>query len=63
MFNLEAFHGMAVVQDLGQQRPQLGDVPLTVAQVIDKAALRLIFRDMEVPEEGGVGRADPPFSA
>ena len=59
MFNLEVFNGMAVAQDLGQQRPQLGDVPLTVAQVVDEAALRLFFRGMEVPVEGGVGRADP----
>ena len=50
---------MAVGEDLGQQRPQLGDVPLTVAQVVDEAALRLFFRGMEVPVEGGVGRADP----
>jgi hypothetical protein len=59
VFNLEVFNGMAVAQDLGQQRPQLGDVPLTVAQVVDEAALRLFFRDVEVPVEGGVGRADP----
>ena len=59
MVNLEVFNGMAVAQDLGQQRPQLGDVPLTVAQVVDEAALRLFFRDVEVPVEGGVGRANP----
>ncbi len=59
VFNLEVFNGMAVAQDLGQQRPQLGDVPLTVAQVVDEAALRLFFRGMEVPVEGGVGRPDP----
>ncbi len=59
VFNLEVFNGMAVAQDLGQQRPQLGDVPLTVAQVVDEAALRLFFRGMKVPVEGGVGRANP----
>ena len=59
MLNLEVFNGMAVGQDLGQQRPQLGDVPLTVAQVVDEPALRLFFRGVEVPVEGGVGRANP----
>jgi hypothetical protein len=41
VFNLEVFNGMAVAQDLGQQRSQLGDVPLAVAQDVDEAALRL----------------------
>ena len=59
MFNREAFNGMAVAQDLGQQRPQLGDVPLAVAQLVDEPALRLGFRDLKVPVESGVGRADP----
>ena len=59
VFDLEVFDGMAVAQDLSQQRPKLGNVPLAVAQVVDEAALRLFFRDMEVPVEGGVGRADP----
>lgn len=59
VFHLEAFNGMAVAQDLGQQRPQLRDVSLAVAQVVDEVALRFFFRDVEVPVEGGVGRANP----
>ena len=59
VFDLVVFNRMAVAQDLGYQRPQLGDVPLAVAQVVDEAALRFFFGDMEVPEESGVGRADP----
>ena len=39
VFNLDVFNGVAVAQDLGQQRPRLGDVPLAVAQVVDEAAL------------------------
>jgi hypothetical protein len=49
---------MAVAQDLRQQLAQLGDVPLTVAQLVDEAALRLFFRGMEVTVEGSIGRAD-----
>jgi hypothetical protein len=50
---------MAVAQDLGQPRPQLGDAPLTVAQVLDEAVLRLFVRGAEVPAEGGIGRKEP----
>jgi hypothetical protein len=57
--NLEAFNRMAVAQDFGQQCPQLGDVPLAVAQLINQAALRGFFRDVEVTIESSVGRADP----
>ncbi len=59
VLNLEVFNGMAVAQDLGQQRPQLRDVPLTIAQFVEESALRLFLRGVEVPVEGGVGRADP----
>ncbi len=62
VFNLEVFNRMAVAQDLGEERAQSGDVPLPVAQVVDELALRLFFRDMEVPVESGVGRADPQAS-
>jgi hypothetical protein len=59
VFNLEVFNGMAVAQDLGQPRPQLGDAPLKVAQVVDKAVLRLFVRGAEVPAQGGIGRKNP----
>jgi hypothetical protein len=59
VFNLEVFNGMAVAQDLGQPRPQLGDAPLKVAQVVDKAVLRLFVRGAEVPALGGIGRKNP----
>ena len=32
-----------------QQRPQSGDVPLTVAKVIEEASLRLVLPDLESP--------------
>src|SRR5271170_1575330 len=59
MINVEVFNWMAVGENLGQQNPQLGDVPLTVAQVIHEPALRLFFRGMEVSVEGRVGGANP----
>ncbi len=57
--NLEVFNGMAVGQNLEQQRPQCRDVPLTVTQVVDEAALRIFFRGVEVPVEGGICSAHP----
>ena len=36
VFNLEVVDGMVVTQDFFQQRPQLGNVPLPIAQVVEK---------------------------
>ena len=42
VFNLIVVDGMVVGQDFIQHAPQLGNVPLAVAQLVDEAALRLL---------------------
>ena len=58
VLDLEVMDGDLPGDRLLQQRPQAGDVPLAVAEVVDEAALRLLLRDVERPVEGGVRRLD-----
>ena len=54
MFNIVVLEGMVLGQDFLQQRPQAGDVPLAVAQLVDEAAFGLLLGDAEFPVETGV---------
>jgi hypothetical protein len=55
VLNFEVLDRIAVTQNLGKQNPQLRNVPLAVAQLVDEPALRLLLRGMEVPVESDVG--------
>ena len=50
--------GMAVGHDLIQQRAKDGNVPLSVAQIVDEAIFRFLFSRHEMPRKGAVRRPD-----
>ena len=47
VLHFEIVNGIEVLQDSVEQRPQTGDIPLTVAEVVNELALRFHFRDAE----------------
>ncbi len=59
VLELEVVEHGALGDDVLEQGPQVGDVPLAVAQLVDEAALGLSGRDVERLVEGAVGRPDP----
>src|SRR5438105_2608359 len=58
VLELEVVEDGALGDDVLQQGPQVGDVPLAVAQLVDQAALGLPGRDVERLVEGAVGGPD-----
>ena len=58
VLELEVVEDGALGDDVLEQGPQVGDVPLAVAQLVDEAALGLRGRDVERLVEGAVGRPD-----
>ena len=59
VFDLEIVERRVLRQDLLQQLPQPGDVPLLVAQVVHQPVHRLFRRDLEGAVERAVGPAAP----
>ncbi len=58
VLELEVVEDGALGDDVFEQGPQVGDVPLAVAQLVDEAALGLPGRDVERLVEGAVGGPD-----
>ena len=58
VLELEVVEDGARGNDILEQCPQVGDIPLTVAQFVDEAALRLPGRDVKRLVERAVGRPD-----
>ena len=58
VLELEVVEDGALGDDVLEQGPQVGDVPLAVAQLVDEAALGLRGRDVERLVEGAVGGPD-----
>ncbi len=58
VLELEVVEDGALGDDVLEQGPQVGDVPLAVAQLVDEAALGLPGRDVERLVEGAVGGPD-----
>ena len=58
VLELEVVEDRALGDDVLEQGPQVGDVPLAVAQLVDESALGLIGRDVKRLVEGAVGGAD-----
>jgi len=58
VLHLEVVDGMVIREDFIQQRSDEGDVPLSVAQVVDEAIVRFFVRDVERLEKRAVGRHD-----
>ena len=58
VLELEVVEDGALGDDVLEQGPQVGDVPLAVAQLVDEAALGLLGRDVERLVEGAVGGPD-----
>jgi hypothetical protein len=56
--DLIAFHLAMLRQDLFQQHPQLGDVPLILVQLVDEPALGALAIEPECPVEGPAGGHD-----
>ena len=59
VLQLEVVEDRARGDDVLEERPQVGDVPLAVAQLVDQPALGLAGRDVERLVEGAVGRPHP----
>ena len=58
VLQLEVVEDGALGDDVLEQGPQVGDVPLAVAQLVDEAVLGLLGRDVKGLVEGAVGGAD-----
>ena len=58
MLELEVVEDRALGDDILEKRPQVGDIPLAVAQLIDQAVFGLLGRDLEGLIEGIVGGPD-----